>query len=1143
MPGLRVMPKQMKSSTNSSSRGIAPAPASRPRVFARAALLAIALCGLALGVPAVASATPSPWWHLISRTQPTVLPVGGEATLFVQGVNLGDARTSGPSTVTDHLPPGLTVVEEEGVPQVQFYAFSFQRGRLNLGPTGPFTFLHPCTVTTTTVSCTTPEFNPAILPPLKPYEYIEMRVKVKVGAGVGSVANQTEVSGGGAPAVSETKQVTVGSGSVPFGVEEFSLVPEEEGGRIDTRAGSHPFQLTTTFSLNQNSDPASPPGLARNLQFKLPPGLVGNATALPRCSDLDFRHVTEGGIVDLCPGSTAVGVALITIDEPENLELVTFPVPLFNLVPERGEPARFGFELLGSPVTLDTSVRTGEDYGVTASVNNITELANFLSSTVAFWGVPGAAEHDSSRGWGCLVGNSWAEESGQPCTPASQSKPAPFLTLPTSCGPFEPSVEGASWPTKENKSGLRFAPVKYALKDSFGRSLSIGACDQLSFNPSIEVTPDVQSASTPTGLTTTVHVPQEVNENSTGLASSNVKDISVKLPEGVTLNPAGAGGLEACSEAQIGFLPAISSSGNLHFSPRLPSPFCPAASKIGTAKITTPLLSEPLEGAVYLATQNANPFGSLVAMYIVAEDPAAGVLVNLPGEVSLDQQTGRVTATVDDNPPLPFENAELHFFGGSRAPLSTPTHCGTYTTEASFTPWSGNPPVAASSSFQITSGPDGGPCPGAALPFSPTLAGGTTNIQAGAFTPLTTTISRPDGDQNIQSVSLKMPPGFSGLISSLTPCAEAQANAGTCGPESLIGHTVVSVGLGGEPFTVRGGEVFLTGPYRGAPFGLSIVNPAKAGPFDLGKVIVRAKLEIDRQTAQVNVVTDPSGPFAIPRILDGIPLQIRHVNVTVDRPGFSINPTNCNPLSITGSVASDEGADAAVAIPFQVTNCAQLKFTPKFTVSTSGRTSKANGAALITKLSYPKLPQGSEANIAKVKVSLPRQLPSRLTTLQKACLDTVFRVNPANCPKESIVGHAKVSTPLLPVPLAGPAYFVSHGNEAFPSLTIVLQGDNVTVELVGATQIRKGVTTTTFRSTPDTPFSQFELILPQGKFSALTTNANLCKNRNKLIMPTELQGQNGAEIKTNTKISVTNCPRHRKHTPHKRHRRSGHRKK
>ncbi len=333
------------------------------------------------------------------------------------------------------------------------------------------------------------------------------------------------------------------------------------------------------------------------------------------------------------------------------------------------------------------------------------------------------------------------------------------------------------------------------------------------------------------------------------------------------------------------------------------------------------------------------------------------------------------------------------------------------------------------------------------------------NLQAGAFTPFTTTMSREDGNQNLEAVELHMPQGLSGLLTGVELCPEAQANAGTCSANSLIGETIVSVGLGSTPYTVTGGRVYITGPYEGAPFGLSIVNPAKAGPFDLGQVVGRAKIEVDHTTAALTVSTDRKGPYAIPQFIKGIPLQIKHVNVTINRPGFTFNPTNCQAMRITGELASVNGAASQLAVPFQVTNCATLKFAPGFAVSTSGSTSRMRGASLHVRLTYPKAPFGSQANIRAVKVDLPKRLPSRLTTLQKACPDSTFEADHAACSAQSRVGSAVATTPLLPVPLRGPAYFVSHGGAKFPELVVVLQGYGVTLELHGETFINKaGIT-------------------------------------------------------------------------------------
>jgi hypothetical protein len=1049
------------------------------------------------------------WWRLGVSVRPAVLPAGGDGVVVVQGVNVGDGSTSGGAFgLRDVLPAGVSVLEKEGQPDIVFSAFFLSRGLTN--------FKSLCSVVGRVVSCVFPEGFPV----LAPFEDVEMRIGVRAG-GV-SEGNVAEVFGGGASVVRSRGSIPVGGGAPGFGVEAFSMVPEEEGGGVDAQAGSHPFQLTTALALNQTANPIGPPGLVRDVKVGLPAGLVGDAVSSPQCSEEDFRKITSEQ--NHCPPDSVVGVASVTFDEPK-IGLRTYPLPLFNLVPSRGEPARFGFTAVKTPVTLDTSVRTGSDYGVTVTVSNTSEVVNFIASSVTVWGVPSDPRHDAARGWACLAQGAF-NALGEPCLPSGGGAGVPFLTLPTSCSaPFTASLEGDSWPIKTGGGepvSLVLPRAEYSLVDEFGRALGITGCNLLQFDPGVEVAPDVRDASTPTGVRVDVRVPQEVSENAGGLASSSVKDITVSFPAGLTVNPAAADGLEACAESEIGFTGVR--AGTDLFTPGLPEPFCPAASKIGTVKIKVPVLAHPLEGALYLAAQNANPFGSLLASYIVAEDPISGVLVKLAGEASLDPVTGQITASFKNSPQAPLEEAEIHLFGGARAPFATPARCGAYTTSATFAPWSGSEPTSSSSTFEVTSGPNGSACHNP-LVFAPALTSGSTNINAGSFTPLTTTISREDGNQDIQSVQLRYPPGLSGVLSGIKLCPEAQANAGTCGPESLIGHTIVSVGLGNEPFSVTGGQVFLTESYKGATFGLSIVNPAVAGPFNLGNVIVRAKLALDPVTTALTVTTDQ-----IPHILDGIPLEIKHVNVLIDRPGFTFNPTSCNPTTITGTITSDEAATAPVSVPFQATNCANLKFTPTFQASTNGKTSKANGASLNVKVSYPPGSLGTQANIAKVKVALPKALPSRLTTLQKACLLAVFETNPANCPPASIIGHAKVTTPLLPVPLTGPAYFVSHGSESFPTLTILLQGYGITIELTGQTLIKKGITSTTFKSTPDQPFNTFELTLPQGPYSALAANTNLCGTT--LNMPTELTAQNGQQTNQTTKITPTNCPKHHKHKHH-----------
>jgi hypothetical protein len=1049
-----------------------------------------------------------------------------EDQIVVAAENRGDANTSGPVAISDSLPAGVEAVAIEGI--------AGESGTKNRGDV-------TCTLSTLTCRFSeTPKESGGCerneqsvpCPALHPYEEIEVRIAVTVTPGAGgSVSNTATVSGGGAAHPSTASHPITAGGPEEFGFDDFQFTPENAGGTVDTQAGSHPFQVTNVVTLNSKApDRFGNPltvGLPKEIVGELPAGFVGNPTQFAKCTDTQFAAQAPGNptgeITNECPAAAALGVATVSFTNTAGKVANTVTAPIFNMTPLPGEPARFAFKALGIvSAFLDAKVRTGSDYGVSVTSSNITQLVSLLGVKLTFWGVPGDRSHDSQRGWECMVGFGT-------CSPSASTSPPPFLVTPTSCqAPFLSTLRGESW-AAEGHPAQTAKPVNYAPPGE------VDGCNRLPFSPQINVTPDGTAASSPTGLNVDVHVPQNAVLNAESLAQSAVKSITVVLPAGVAINPAGGDGLQACSEALVGFTGFNGETPT--FTPGLAT--CPDAAKIGTVRITLPILPHPAEGAVYVATQNENPFGSLIAMYIVAEDPVSGVLIKLPGETHLTA-TAQLIGTFKNTPQGPFEDAELHFFGGERAPLSTPARCGAYTTSAVFTPWSESEPVAASSTFNITSGPNGGPCPGPTLPFNPSFTGGTTNINAGAFSQLTTTIGRPDGQQDMQSVQLHMPAGLSGLLSGVALCPEAQANAGTCGPDSLIGETIVSAGVGSDPVSVTGGRVYITEHYAGAPFGLSIVNPVKAGPFDLEHdtsnpaqqpacdcVVVRARIDVDPSTAALTITTDPSGPHAIPHLIDGIPVQIQKVNVLINRPGFTFNPTNCNPMSITGAITSAEGAGSPIAVPFQIANCANLKFTPKFSVSTTARTSKLLGASLTTKLEEPAGALGTQANISKVKVELPVQLPSQLKTLQKACLDKVFNANPAACPPESIVGHATVHTPLLPVPLTGPAYFVSHGGEAFPSLTMVLQGYGVTVQLVGSTFIKNGITSSTFKTVPDTPFNTFELTLPQGRYAALAANlpasakGSFCGQN--LKMPTELIAQNGMAIHQNAPITDTGC--------------------
>jgi hypothetical protein len=1086
--------------------------------------LPIALLALAFGVSTASGAAP-PVWTITSIAAPTNLVPGSTSSVDHDKIILRAENVSGtpaegiasPVVISDTLPAGLTARSIEGTTE----------GKSNL----PILRQRPLSCTLSPLRCTAAET-------VTPYEVVEVEIGVDVAANaVSGGVNRGSISGGGAAAVSIARPVIISATPALFGVESYDLAATNEDGSSDTQAGSHPYQVTVTLDLNQKigleletggkarTEPVVPDPVrtTKDLQFQLPAGLIGNPSVIPQCTEQAFTSIPIKGVVggieagNHCPDDTAVGVAAVAVTLEEGPHSIV--VPLFNLTPSVGEPARFAFDADGFRVYLDTSVRTGGDYGVTVSVKNITQTAGFDSNEVTFWGVPNDPSHDAARGWDCLD-----EVFAGPCHVPGPTQLRPFLLLPTACaGPWKTTVLADSW----DEPGI-FSSGEAVEHDLSGSPVGLDGCNRLDFNPSITAAPDSTEGSTPTGLTVDVHVPQSVSLTPSGLGESDVKNTTVALPAGVQLSPSAADGLQVCSDAQIGFTGVNPQTGTDEFTSSAPA--CPEASKVATVRINTPLLPNALEGAVYLAApQNflggplENPFGSLVAMYIVAEDPVSGVLVKLPGKVSPDPVTGQLTATFPV-PQLPFEDAKLEFFGSARAPLSTPPLCGTYTTQTSIEPWSGNPPSSPSSSFQIASGPNGAPCSDP-QPFAPGFQSGSTNLQASAFTPFTLTMSRPDADQTLSRVELQLPPGLLGSLASVKLCPEPQAAQGTCGEDSLIGHTIVSAGLGNDPYTVTGGKVFITGSYKGAPYGLSIVNPAVAGPFNLGTVVVRATISIDPHTAALSIKSDP-----LPTILDGIPLQIQHVNVSIDRDRFTFNPSNCTKTAIDGTLSSTEGASRAVSTSFQVTNCATLAFKPKFAVSTSGKTSRASGASLHVKLTYPTGP--FDANIAKVKVDLPKQLPSRLTTLQKACTARVFEANPANCPAASLIGSAKAITPVLPVPLSGPVYFVSHGGEAFPTLIVVLQGYGTTVDLEGATFISKaGITSSTFKTVPDVPVGTFELTLPEGKYSALAANGNLCKS--KLAMPTAFLAQNGIVIHESTKITTTGCPKAKKAKKHK----------
>jgi hypothetical protein len=920
-----------------------------------------------------------------------------------------------------------------------------------------------------------------------------------------------------------------------FGVESFnsSIVSNAGGaggGVPDLQAGSHPYALTTSIAFNHVVTAVEEPprvrtsGDPKDIEVNLARGVSVDPRATEtRCTEVELE---SGGGPAGCPNGSAVGIFSIYLDGIEVLD-----EPVYNMAPPVGVPAELGFNAAGVGIIMHVGgrLRTGTDYGLSADISDISEQHPIYGLDLTLWGDPSAASHDEERG---LCADEKAKQSfkrtgiHESCPVERTTKP--FLTLPTSCTgePLASTISTDSWQEPGNLTSDGTPDLSDPRwQTATSSSPPISGCEDLDFSPKLTIDtaePEAASAESPSGLNLDLKLPQE--ESSNGVAQADLKEATVTLPTGMAISPSAAGGREACTPEEIELSNA-----------EVPS--CPDASKVGAAKIVTPLLEDPLEGSIYLAQPYENepafgspehPGGSLLAFDLVVEGD--GMLIKLAGRVAADPSTGQLTVTFANVPQLPFSELKLSFFGGPRAILVTPPSCGAYEARTTLTPWSGTAPVTQATDLEIDSGPNGGACPSGR--FSPSFTAGTANNQAGASSSFSLTLTRQDGEQHFGAFAIKLPPGLSGILKGVARCPEPQASEGGCPQASEIGTTTVGVGPGADPFYLPElgqptNKVYLTGPYAGAPFGLSIVVPAIAGPFNLGNVIIRARIEIDPRTAQLTITSDP-GVGGIPTIEDGIPLDIRTLNIAIDRPSFIFNPTDCAPQTVAGTISSTGGTNAAVSSPFQAVNCASLPFKPILSALTHAKTSKKYGAYLHVKVvSGP-----GQANIGKVKIDLPKQLPLRLTTLQKACLAKVFEADPAACPAGSVVGTGTVVTPMLAHPLSGPAYLISHGVVAFPALVMVLKGEGITLDLEGQTNISKGITSSTFRSLPDMPISTLDLVLAMGSHSAFTANLpdkakrGLCAQT--LKMPTAIVGQNGAQIKQIVRIAVSGCRRHKR---------------
>jgi hypothetical protein len=1067
------------------------------------ALALAAILGCAFAASASAT-TPAPAWSIRSLAVPTNFKPGDESGLYqyeLMIVNGGGAPTDrSPITMTDTLPAGLTIKAI---------------GLLLPTESGEADFSSSLCVTekpggSEIVRCTIPEEvagapDPTLLEPSEALRLV-VRVSTPAGAAGTTLTNLAQVHGGGAPAASTVSHNQASSEPASSGLTYFHADLLDVAGSPARQAGSHPYQYRTSFAVNTEDAPFATEaqffnpagGDVKDVRVALPPGLIGDPTATSRCTAQQFNttHAIQpfGAVVTVndCPDGSAVGLVLVQQVEGRGR---TLPVPLYNLVPPLGMPAQLGFQVLGAPFYVDTAVRTGEDYGITASLRNTTQIERVTAADVVVWGVPSQPSHDRLRG-SCLNSSGGKPMSLGICPAGLVVEP--FLRLPTSCD--EQLSTQMSFDTWTNPGSFASAPsIEPAPLD----------CAPLHFSPTISAVPHVTVADSPTGLRFNLHLPQNSDPNLP--AEADLRAAVVTLPEGVTVNPASANGLAACGPAQI----ALSS----------PQPAqCPAASRIGSVEIHTPLVDHPVKGAVYVASQKDNPFNSLLAIYIAVDDPQTGVVVKLAGHVVPDPSTGRLTATFDDNPQLPFEDLTVEFFDGPRAPLRTPGTCGDYTTATDLRPWSApesGPDATPSDSFVVGTAPTGGPCAAseAAQPHRPGFSAGTLAPVAGSFSPLVTNLKREDGSQALRGLNVALPQGLVGKLAGVPYCPDAAlttaaSRAGdaelanpSCPAASQLGTATVGAGAGPSPVHIQG-KVYLAGPYRGAPLSLAVVTPAVAGPFDLGTVVVMAALHIDPRTAQVRVASDP-----IPTILQGIPLDVRSISVDVDRPNFTLNPTNCEPTAVGGEAISLLGQVAPLSSRFQVGGCRGLDFAPKLVLRLKGGTRRSKNPALIATLTM----KPGEANIANAAVKLPRSSFLDQSHIRTICTRVQFAADA--CPKGSIYGRAAATSPLLDYPLTGNVYLRS-SNNPLPDLVADLRGpayQPIRIEVSGRTDSVKASLRNTFDFVPDVPVSKFRLELFGGKRGLIVNSRDICSRA--YFGTAKFKGQNGkkAELKPRMK--------------------------
>ncbi|HEU4393454.1 MAG TPA: hypothetical protein VFR04_07460 [Solirubrobacterales bacterium] len=888
-----------------------------------------------------------------------------------------------------------------------------------------------------------------------------------------------------------------------FGLKDQALSFTNKDGTAATQAGSHPFAMTTTLDFNTVVDPEQgvvPDGAIKDVVAELPPGFAVDPNATPLCSSADFRdvptHPITGEPEPNCPLNTVVGYLEVRLD---GVVSGGDRNPVYNLERAPGVASKLGFRLAGVSAVIEGGVRGEGKRNLFATVSSISQAAQVSGSQLVLWGKPADPAHDDDRGY-CL-------KTTEKCS--IDLAPEPFITLPRSCtGPLQTIFDIDSWQS----------PGTWVRGDA--QSEGMTGCGKLGFGPSITAKPTTKAAQSATGLDFSLDVDNEglTNPSYEATADSDIKRAVVTLPEGFTTNPSIAEGLNVCTEAELKRETAFSD----------PGAGCPNASKIGTVEVETPLLDENVDGALFIAKPYENEFNSLLALYIVIKNPNLGIVLKQALKVENDPVTGRITTVADDLPQLPFSHFRLHFREGTRSPLASPPGCGTYAAEALLTPWAGGPPVTSTSTFQIITGPNAGPCPsGGTPPFHPGLVAGTINNAAGTYSPFNLRLSRNDGEGEFTRFSIKLPPGIVGKLAGIPFCpdsaiAAAKARTGahggqeeldspSCPAASQVGRSLAGAGVG-PSLAYAPGKIYLAGPYHGSALSIAAITAAKVGPFDLGTVVIREALEVNPETAEVFI--DATGSDPIPHIIKGIPVHARDIRAYVDRSQFVLNPTSCKKTSTASTVigsghdfgsASDD-QPFTVTSPFQAADCASLGFGPKLALSLKGGTKRGQNPAFKAVLTA----RPGDANIGKAKVTLPHSAFLDQAHIKTICTRVQFKAGAGNgsqCPAGSIYGYAKAITPLLDEPIEGPVILRSSSNP-LPDLVAALHSQKIDFNLVGRIDsVGEGQIRNTFELVPDAPVTKFTLTMQGGKKGLIVNSTNLCRSTNKA--KADFTGQNG----------------------------------